>query len=90
MSVRIIQGDCRDVLSTLADESAHCIVTSPPYWRQRDYGCAGQIGLEQTPEEYVAEMVGVFREARRVLRRDGICFVNIGDKWASGGNGGGG
>lgn len=90
MSIRIITGDARTVLETLPDESVHCIVSSPPYWRQRDYGNPAQIGLEATPEEYIAGMVGVFAEARRVLRKDGVCWINIGDKWASGGNGGGG
>lgn len=90
MTVRILVGDCRDRLKELPDESVHCIVSSPPYWRQRDYREVGQIGLEQTPEEYIAEMTGVFREARRILRSDGTCWINIGDKWASGGNGGGG
>jgi DNA modification methylase len=90
MTVQIIKGDCRELLRSLPDESVHCIVTSPPYWRQRDYGMAGQIGLEDTPEEYIDRMVAIMREARRVLRQDGTAWVNIGDKWASGGNGGGG
>ena len=90
MSGRCIIGNCLDVLPTLESGSVQCCVTSPPYWRQRDYGCAGQIGLESTPEEYVGRMTDVFREVRRALRDDGTCFVNIGDKWASGGNGGGG
>lgn len=90
MTVRIIQGDCREVLKTLPDESVHCVITSPPYWRQRDYGNAAQIGLEQTPEEYIAEIVAVFAECWRVLRQDGSAWINVGDKWASGGNGGGG
>jgi DNA modification methylase len=90
MSVRIIAGDCRAALRTLPDCSVNCCVTSPPYWRQRDYGMAEQIGLEQTPEEFTHELVEVFREVRRVLRDDGTCWINIGDKWASGGNGGGG
>lgn len=90
MSVRIGIGDCREVLRTLADESVHCIVTSPPYWRQRDYGNAAQIGMEATPEEYINQLVPIFAEARRVLRKGGTCWINIGDKWASGGNGGGG
>lgn len=89
MSVRILVGDVRDKLAELADESVHCVVTSPPYWRQRDYEVAGQLGLEATPEEYVATMVEVFREIRRVLRSDGSCWINIGDKWAASGNGGG-
>jgi DNA modification methylase len=90
MTVRILQGDCRDMLKTLPDESVHCVVTSPPYWRQRDYGMPGQFGLEQTPEEYVDKLTAIFAECRRILRSDGTCWVNLGDKWASGGNGGGG
>ncbi len=85
-----MQGDCLTVLRTLPDESVNCIVTSPPYWRQRDYGMPGQLGLEMTPEEYIAKLVAIFSECRRVLRADGTCWVNLGDKWASGGNGGGG
>jgi len=76
-------GDCRDVLRTLPDESAHCVVTSPPYFGLRDYGAEGQIGLEQTPNEYVAEMVAVFREVRRVLRDDGTLWLNLGDSYAA-------
>lgn len=90
MSVRVLQGEALAVLQTLPDESVHCIVSSPPYWRQRDYGVPGQLGLEPTPEEYVDRLVAIFREARRVLRVDGTAWVNLGDKWASGGNGGGG
>lgn len=88
--VRIIQGDCREVLTTLPSESVDCVVTSPPYWRQRDYGMPGQIGLESTPEEYIDQLAAVFSECRRILRAQGTCWVNLGDKWASGGNGGGG
>lgn len=80
---RIIQGDCRAVLRTLPDESVQCIVTSPPYFGLRDYGAAEQIGLEQTPEQYVEEIVGVFREARRVLRHDGTLWLNLGDSYAA-------
>ena len=69
----IIQGDVREVLKTLPDKSIHCCVTSPPYYGLRDYGVDGQIGLEETPEEYVANMVEIFREVRRVLRDDGRC-----------------
>lgn len=90
MTVRILTGDVREQLATLADESVDCVVTSPPYWRQRDYAMAGQIGLEQTPEEYISSLVAVFADVRRVLRSSGTAWVNIGDKWASGGNGGGG
>lgn len=90
MTVRILQGDCMEVLKGIPDESVHCIVSSPPYWRQRDYGMAGQLGLEPTPEEFIDKLVAIFRECRRILRSDGTAWVNLGDKWASGGNGGGG
>jgi DNA modification methylase len=83
MTVQILTGDCRDVLPTLLDQSVHCVVTSPPYFGLRDYGHDGQIGLESSPDEYVAEMVGVFREVRRVLRDDGTLWLNIGDSYCS-------
>ncbi len=84
MSVQIIVGDCRKVLETLPAESVHCVVTSPPYFGLRDYGVDGQIGLEPTPEQFVAEMVAVFREVRRVLRDDGTLWLNLGDSYATG------
>jgi DNA modification methylase len=86
MSVRILLGDVREQLKTLPDESVHCVVTSPPYFGLRDYGVAGQIGLEPTPAEFVAVMVEVFREVRRVLRKDGTLWLNLGDSYAGGGN----
>lgn len=79
----IIHGDAREVLKTLPDGMVDCVVTSPPYYRLRDYGVDGQIGLEQTPEEYVDELVGVFREVRRVLRDNGTLWVNLGDSYAN-------
>jgi DNA modification methylase len=82
MTVRLLTGDCRDVLKTLPGESVHCVVTSPPYYGLRDYGVAGQIGLEASPAEYVAALVDVFREVRRVLRSDGTCWIVIGDSYA--------
>lgn len=91
MTWRILQGDVRAVLPTLADESVHCVVTSPPYWGLRDYGVEGQIGQEATPDEFVATMVAVFREVRRVLRADGTLWLNLGDSYArSGGTQSGG
>jgi DNA modification methylase len=81
MSVRIINADVMEGLRQLPDESVHCVVTSPPYWGLRDYGVDGQIGLEATPDEFVARMVEVFREVRRVLRNDGTCWVNLGDSY---------
>lgn len=88
MTVRILTGDCRDVLGTLPDKSVNCCVTSPPYFGLRDYGVDGQIGLEQTPDAFVAEMVAVFREVRRVLRDDGTLWLNLGDSYAGSGKGG--
>ena len=76
-------GDCMDVLRGLGDQSVSCCVTSPPYWGLRDYGVDGQIGLENTPEAFVARLVEVFAEVRRVLADDGTCFVNLGDSYAS-------
>jgi DNA modification methylase len=127
-TVRIIQGDCREILKTFAPESVQMVCTSPPYWGLRDYGTAiwegeqaqcdhlepqggpsikqessngtrniqyrgqcpkcgarridSQLGLEPTPEEYVANMIGVFREVARVLRNDGVLFLNLGDSYA--------
>lgn len=83
MTVQIIQGDSRVELAKLADESVNCVVTSPPYFRLRDYGVDGQIGLEPTPDAFVAEMVAVFREVRRVLRKDGTLWLNLGDSYVS-------
>jgi len=83
-------GDALAILQTLPEESVQCVVTSPPYWRQRDYGVPGQLGLEPTPVAYVEHLLDVFRGVRRVLRGDGVLWLNIGDKWASGGHGGGG
>src|SRR5690349_2823004 len=86
MTVRILKGDCREMLKTLPDESVNCVVTSPPYWGLRDYGVDGQIGLEDSASGFVDAMVGVFREVRRVLRKDGTCWLNLGDSYAGGGN----
>ena len=83
MTVRILQGDCRQVLAGLPDASVHCCVTSPPYFGLRDYGIAEQIGLEQTPAEFVEQLVAVFREVRRVLRDDGTLWLNLGDSYAA-------
>lgn len=82
MSVQIIEGDCRAVLKTLPAQSIHTCVTSPPYFGLRDYGVDGQIGLEDTPAAFVAELVSVFREVRRVLRDDGTLWLNLGDSYA--------
>ena len=75
----IYQGNVFDRLKDLPDRSIQCVVTSPPYWGLRDYGSDGQLGLEETPEEYVKNMVKVFREVKRVLRNDGTLWLNLGD-----------
>ena len=77
----IINGDSLEVIKTLPDNSINCCVTSPPYWGLRNYGVEGQIGLEKTPEEYVGKMVAVFGEVRRVLKADGVLFLNLGDSY---------
>lgn len=83
----ILQGDALSVLKTLDDESINCCVTSPPYYNLRDYGVDGQIGLEKTPEEYIQKLVEIFREVRRVLKKDGTLWVNIADSYAGSGKG---
>jgi DNA modification methylase len=81
-------GDCRDLLAQLPDGCVQACITSPPYWGLRDYGHEGQLGLEATPELYVAAMVEVFRGVRRVLRDDGTLWLNLGDSYAGSGRGG--
>ena len=83
----VICGDVLDKLPEIPTGSVNCCVTSPPYWGLRDYGVEGQLGLEKTPEEYVAKMVEVFREVWRVLRDDGTLWLNMGDSYAGGGRG---
>lgn len=85
MSARIIVADVFDGLAKLPDESVQCVVTSPPYWGLRDYGIAGQIGLEPSPAAYIERMVAVFEAVRRVLRKDGTLWLNMGDSYTSGG-----
>ena len=82
-SHQILVGDCIDMMRTLPDQSVQTCVTSPPYFGLRDYGVDGQIGLEQTPAEFIARLVGVFREVRRVLRDDGTLWLNLGDSYAA-------
>jgi DNA modification methylase len=88
----IYQGDCRDIMRLCIDaKSVQCCVTSPPYFGLRDYGMPGQLGLEKTPDEYVAQMVDVFRAVREVLTDDGVLWLNLGDSYArNGGEQGGG
>ena len=85
-TARILVGDVRARLRDLPDGCVQTCVTSPPYWGLRDYGHAGQLGLESTPDAYVANMVEVFREVRRVLADDGTVWLNLGDSYSGGGN----
>lgn len=78
------QGDAKEVLSRLPEEAVNCIVTSPPYFWLRDYGADGQIGMEETVEGYVDAIASVMDEAKRVLKKDGVLFLNIGDTYYSG------
>ena len=81
----IIYGDCRNKLKELGSESVQMCVTSPPYWGLRDYGHDDQLGLEETPEEFTANMVEVFRQVKRVLKDDGTLWLNLGDSYGSSG-----
>ena len=76
-------GDCLQSMRKMPDQSVHCCVTSPPYFGLRDYGVEGQLGLEATPEEFVAALVAVMREVKRVLRDDGTLWLNLGDSYCS-------
>jgi hypothetical protein len=90
--IRLLQGDVREQLALLAPGSVHAVVTSPPYYALRSYLPADhpdkhrEIGSEATPDEFLAVMVEVFRAVRRVLRDDGVCWANMGDSYAGGGN----
>ena len=79
---KIYQGDCIEVLKDFSDESIDCVVTSPPYWGLRDYNEEEQLGLEETPEEFVANLVKVFSEVKRVLKSSGSVWLNLGDSYA--------
>jgi len=83
MKYEILTGDCIKSLEGMGDQSVNCCVTSPPYFGLRDYGNDGQIGLEASPDAFVAKLVGVFREVRRVLRDDGTVWLNLGDSYAA-------
>ena len=82
----IVCGSALDVLKQWPSESVDCCVTSPPYWGLRNYGVEGQLGLEKTPEEYVAKLVEIFREVKRVMKDDATLFLNMGDSYWGGGN----
>ena len=84
--IKILQGNCLDKLKELPDQSINTCITSPPYWGLRDYGEYKQLGMEDTPEEFVENLVQVFREVKRVLRDDGTVWVNLGDSYCGTGN----
>jgi site-specific DNA-methyltransferase (adenine-specific) len=86
----IYQGDSLDVLRGFEDNSIDCCITSPPYWALRDYGAEGQLGLEPTFYEYIDKLCLIFEEVRRVLKKEGTCFVNLGDTYGGSGKGAGG
>lgn len=83
----IIESDAMVALQRLPSESVQCIVTSPPYWGLRDYGIEGQIGLEEKLQQYINKLTSIFSEAKRVLRDDGVFWLNIGDGYTSGNRG---
>jgi len=82
---KILCGDCLEKLKEFPAESINCCISSPPYWALRDYGVDGQLGLEPTFEEYIDRLCNIYDEVKRVLRKDGTCWVNLGDTyWGSG------
>lgn len=85
---KILQGDCLVMLKKLPDESVDMVMTSPPYYTLRDYGVDGQLGLEPTFEEYINKLCNIFDEVKRVLKKEGTCWVNIGDTYANTSTGG--
>lgn len=84
---QVLVGDCRQTMKTLADRSVQCVVTSPPYYQLRDYNMPGQLGLESTPESFIAALVEVFNEVHRVLADDGLVWLNLGDSYVTRPNG---
>lgn len=87
---KIFQGSALEVLKTLQSESVDCVMTSPPYWALRDYGVQGQLGLEPTLEEYIDNLCTIFDEVKRCLKKEGTCWVNLGDTYFGSGKGAGG
>ena len=79
----IYQGNALEELRKLPSESVNMCITSPPYWALRDYGVEGQLGLEPTFQEYITKLCDIFDEVKRVLRKDGTCWVNMGDTYGT-------
>src|SRR3990167_1446298 len=84
---KIYNIDALEGLKKLDSESVDCVVTSPPYWNLRDYGVEGQLGLEPTFQEYITKLIEIFDEVKRVLKKTGTCWVNIGDTYSGSGCG---
>lgn len=80
--IKLMHGNTAELLKTFENESINCVVTSPPYWRLRDYGHTEQIGLEETPEQFINNLCDIFDEVYRALRKDGTLFVNLGDSYS--------
>jgi site-specific DNA-methyltransferase (adenine-specific) len=80
---KIICGDALEKLKELPSESIDCVITSPPYFNLRDYGVDGQIGMEKTHQEYIKKLIDIFSEVKRILKKEGTCFVNLGDTYNS-------
>lgn len=87
---KIYNGNALDVLKTFPDESVDMVITSPPYWALRDYGAEGQLGLESTFQEYINKLCDIFDDVKRVLKKSGSCWVNLGDTYSGSGKGVGG
>jgi DNA modification methylase len=85
---KIICGDSLEILKTLESESVNCVITSPPYWALRDYGVEGQLGLEPTFQEYITKLCDIFDEVKRVLKKEGTFWLNLGDSYSNSGKGG--
>ena len=81
VDINILTGDCLETLKTLSDESVQMCVTSPPYYNLRNYGMENQIGIEESPDDYILKLVSVFKEVKRVLKNDGVLWLNIGDSY---------
>ena len=84
-NLQLVQGDSRNVLSFVEDNTFQCCITSPPYWGLRDYGVDGQIGAEVSLHQYLQDLTAIFEEVRRTLKEDGTLWLNIGDSYSSGG-----
>ena len=87
---KIYNEDCLETMARMEDNSVDMVITSPPYWALRDYGVEGQIGLEPTYQKYIENLIIIFNEIHRVLKKEGTCWVNIGDTYGGSGKGAGG